>query len=70
MVCEMGKIIVRNGLLHECSEPVQIMIGKHEAEDQARIARESANKRREEIRQEAMSKLTSDEIAALGLLRK
>lgn len=41
---------------------------KHKKEDEARRAREAAAKRKEQLKASAISKLTAEERAALGLL--
>jgi hypothetical protein len=40
---------------------------RHKAEDAARLARESAERRKAELRLTAISKLSPDELAALGI---
>ena len=48
---------------------VEVWWAKHKKEDEERRAREAAEKRKEELKASALSKLTTEERIALGIFR-
>ena len=65
--CDMRTCLRKHKLLHELTEETQAWVKQHDKEDAKRIAAEEAEGLRQQVKINALKKLTLEERRVLGL---
>jgi len=68
LFCETCKTLEEKGMIDYLSEPANIWWKKHKKIDEQRIAAELMKKRKEDVRNHALKKLTKEEQEVLGII--